>query len=63
MGRVNDLLDDVARFTRAWIETLYVHVTWFAFEVARFTRAWIETGSGSTSCCWIQRRPLHAGVD
>ena len=34
-------VDDVARFTRAWIET----IAWCRPSVARFTRAWIETSS------------------
>ncbi len=33
----------VARFTRAWIETLIPKNRSAASSVARFTRAWIET--------------------
>ena len=36
--------DDVARFTRAWIETQFDEAQAArARKVARFTRAWIET--------------------
>jgi len=34
---------EVARFTRAWIETSIVDVREVKDLVARFTRAWIET--------------------
>ena len=34
---------EVARFTRAWIETGHIRQAWHCARVARFTRAWIET--------------------
>ena len=36
-------LPEVARITRAWIETISRRVIAWPFVVARITRAWIET--------------------
>ncbi len=40
-----NILWKVARSTRAWIETLVLHCSFFRLSVARSTRAWIETVS------------------
>jgi len=53
----------VARFTRAWIETSTYKLMASGMTVARFTRAWIETSKYSVDLNILQCRPLHAGVD
>ena len=42
-GHLLASLQQVARFTRAWIETMAVMQWLICIRVARFTRAWIET--------------------
>ena len=54
---------NVALFTRAWIEILTSPTSRITAPVALFTRAWIEIDS--VLCCHVlaERRPLHEGVD
>jgi len=43
VGNLQSAELDVARFTRAWIETMLDSIHCKQSSVARFTRAWIET--------------------
>ena len=54
---------NVALFTRAWIEILKKEKAREKENVALFTRAWIEITDIIQEITWGERRPLHEGVD
>ena len=60
---VGDWHPDVARHTRAWIETYCSCERAFDPRVARHTRAWIETSRKHTRESRRASRPSHTGVD
>ena len=55
--------DDVALFTRAWIEIADIDSFDDIELVALFTRAWIEIYNATHQAELAKRRPLHEGVD
>ena len=55
--------EDVALFTRAWIEITIACGSASTVMVALFTRAWIEIEWENLIDEWVFCRPLHEGVD
>ncbi|RCK73297.1 MAG: hypothetical protein IGBAC_0143 [Ignavibacteriae bacterium] len=53
----------VARFARAWIETISIKQMEYAVKVARFARAWIETIDTIIKSKEEYGRTLRACVD
>ena len=56
-------VNNVALFTRAWIEIYFLGWILNVVSVALFTRAWIEILSVKCTALGKLRRPLHEGVD
>ena len=56
-------INDVALFTRAWIEIWRIWQCHPSHHVALFTRAWIEIYSVLYCHVLAERRPLYEGVD
>ena len=55
--------ENVALFTRAWIEIWLSFFVGLENSVALFTRAWIEILHFVAEIADAVRRPLHEGVD
>ena len=55
--------NDVALFTRAWIEIPLQQLLHHRIVVALFTRAWIEINDQERQGSDFRCRPLHEGVD
>ena len=54
---------NVALFTRAWIEIILYNTKYLKHMVALFTRAWIEIVADEKESVKAGSRPLHEGVD
>ena len=54
---------NVALFTRAWIEIILYNTKYLKHMVALFTRAWIEICQSTVCQVLSKSRPLHEGVD
>ena len=59
----SELVDEVALFTRAWIEIIFSERISISVFVALFTRAWIEIAHFRYWGLQAPGRPLYEGVD